>query len=87
MDRHVSRDAVLSFKFQALGSVAGIARAIAAFESLLGEAEAHEVVAGVTLLAGGLGQTANPPRTPARLSTERPGLGHAVVDLPVELAR
>jgi AcrR family transcriptional regulator len=85
LERHVSREAVLAFKLQALGSVTDVARAIADFAPLLGDAGAREVVEGVTLLAAGLWQVSNPPRTLAELYAERPDLGHAVVDLPVKL--
>ncbi|WP_329454684.1 TetR/AcrR family transcriptional regulator [Streptomyces sp. NBC_01497] len=85
LERHVSREAVLSFKLRVLGSIADLTRAVADFEPRLGEAGARDVVSGVTLLAGGLWQASHPPSTLAELYTERPDLGHAVVDLPDKL--
>lgn len=85
LERHVSREAVLSFKLVALAAIDDIARAVVDFLPPLREDGARELVGAVALLVAGLWQASHPPETLAALYEERPELGHAVVDLPTRL--
>ncbi|GGX84607.1 TetR family transcriptional regulator [Streptomyces minutiscleroticus] len=81
LERHVSADAVLTYKLAALEALEAMAEDCARFLPALGTAAARELVGTVSLLAGALWQIASPPEALARLYAEEPRLAHARVDL------
>ncbi|GAA2459829.1 TetR/AcrR family transcriptional regulator [Streptomyces glaucus] len=81
LERHVSAEAVLTYKLAALAALDDMAQACARFLPALDEPAARELVSAVSLLAGALWQISHPPEALARLYAEEPRLAHAVVDL------
>ncbi|CAL9377605.1 TetR family transcriptional regulator [Streptomyces sp. enrichment culture] len=80
LERHVSADAVLTYKLAALGALDDMADTGSAFQPVLDQAATRDLVSTVSLLAGSLWQISTPPEALARLYAEEPRLAHAVVD-------
>ncbi|WP_234543690.1 TetR family transcriptional regulator [Streptomyces shenzhenensis] len=85
LERHVSAEAVLTYKLAALAALDDMARTGARFQPALDEAATRELVSTVSLVAGALWQISTPPEALARLYAEEPRLAHAIVDFPPRL--
>ncbi len=86
LERNVSIEAVREFKLAVLAEVALVSAAIARVAGL-DPAEAGDVMAAATSLAGALWQMATPSGELALLYRSDPRMAHAVVDIEPRLAR
>ncbi|MFD7666814.1 TetR family transcriptional regulator [Streptomyces sp. NPDC059788] len=80
LERNVSLESVRSFKLTALAEVAAVSEALRR-AAALSPAQAGNVVATATSMAGALWQMAAPGTELRRLYESDPGLAHAVVDV------
>jgi AcrR family transcriptional regulator len=88
LERGVSEQEVRGFKLTVLDAVDRIVQALTTALPGLTSTQAVDLVAGVTAMAAGLWQTANPPETLARLYAQDPRLGgHAAIEFTPRLTR
>jgi AcrR family transcriptional regulator len=87
LERGVSEQEVRAFKLTVLDAVDRIVHALRTALPGLTGTQAVDLVAGVTAMAAALWQTANPPKTLARLYAQDPRLGHAAVEFTPRLKR
>ncbi|WP_116209554.1 TetR/AcrR family transcriptional regulator [Streptomyces olivoreticuli] len=80
LERNVSLESVRSFKLTAIAEVAAVGEALRRVAAL-SPAQAGDVVATATAMAGALWQMAAPGTELRRLYESDPGLAHAVVDV------
>jgi AcrR family transcriptional regulator len=86
-ERHVSVEAVRSYKLTSLGVIDDVADLVQRLLPELTAGEAREFVATMATLAGALWQIANPPPALAELYADDPRLAAACVDLAPRLHR
>jgi AcrR family transcriptional regulator len=87
LERHVSTEAVRTYKLTSLGAVDGVAAALLSPLPDLSAEDRRQLVSTTALLAGAMYQIATPPPPLAELYATDPQLGHALLDLEPGLAR
>jgi AcrR family transcriptional regulator len=87
LERHVSTEAVRSYKLTSLGAVESVADALGGPLPDLSIDDRRQLVSTTALLAGAMYQIATPPPPLAELYATDPQLGHALIDLEPRLAR
>ena len=87
LERHVSADAVRTYKLTSLGAVESVAAALLGPLPDLSAEDRRQLVSTTALLAGSMYQIATPPPPLAELYATDPELGHALLDLEPRLTR
>jgi AcrR family transcriptional regulator len=87
LERNVSVEAVRTFKLVTLAEVAAIAAALCVLQPALSRADAVDVIAATTSMAGAFWQMATPGPEIAALYRSDPHMSHAVVDVEPRLRR
>jgi AcrR family transcriptional regulator len=87
LERHVSTEAVRTYKLTSLGAVDGVAAALLSPLPDLSAEDRRQLVSTTALLAGAMYQIATPPPPLAELYATDPQLGRALLDLEPGLAR
>jgi hypothetical protein len=87
LERNVSVEAVRTFKLLTLAEVDAIAAVICALQPTLSRADAVDVIAAATSMAGAFWQMATPGPEVAALYRSDPQLSHAVVDVEARVRR